>query len=97
LKGRALARYGIPRSKFEEIRTRAETENCQICGGPPSRIERGKCNKILHIDHPKGEKRMRGLLCHKCNTGLGSFDDSIEKLQAAIDYLMVDSCRKAYA
>jgi Recombination endonuclease VII len=96
IRGRSKMRYGIPLKEFAEIRLRAETGVCEICGGKPSRCERSG-NGILHIDHPKGERRMRGLLCHKCNTGLGSFGDNIEKLQSAIEYLMIDSVRRAYA
>jgi hypothetical protein len=93
-RGRAKMRYGVGLNEYAEIRHRQETGECEICGGKPSRRERSG-NGILHIDHPRGEKRMRGLLCHRCNTGLGSFKDSIENLKSAIDYLMADSARRA--
>lgn len=48
-----------------------------------------------HIDHDhkccEGKTScggcVRGLLCFKCNNGLGSFEDKIESLENAVDYL----------
>lgn len=48
------------------------------------------CKKELikpHIDHEHVTGKVRGLLCCGCNTSLGVFDDSIEILKRAIDYL----------
>ncbi len=36
-------------------------------------------------DHETGE--VRGLLCNRCNAGLGMFEDSLEGLQRAVVYL----------
>ena len=43
--------------------------------------------KNLHVDHCHTTGKIRGLLCHRCNTGLGLFKDSTYNLQSAIDYL----------
>lgn len=40
-----------------------------------------------HIDHNHITKKVRGILCHQCNLGLGQFKDNIEKLKLAIEYL----------
>ena len=32
--------------------------------------------------------KFRGLICHNCNLGLGSFRDNPKLLKNAIDYLM---------
>lgn len=68
---------------------------CAICNQPEtskSHSNRVKNigeikNKRLAIDHCHNTGKIRGLLCHKCNTGLGAFKDSTEYLNAAIEYL----------
>jgi hypothetical protein len=75
-------RYNISYADYE----RMELEQggvCKICKRPPthSRYDR------LHVDHDHATGKVRGLLCHTCNTGLGSFQDRPDWLQAAIVYL----------
>ena len=41
----------------------------------------------LSVDHNHKTNEFRGLLCKKCNTGLGAFNDSEILLINAIDYL----------
>lgn len=70
---------------------------CAICKKPETdisnshRLKRNGNNiqkvKRLAIDHCHTSDKIRGLLCKMCNYGLGNFKDSIELLQAAIDYL----------
>lgn len=42
----------------------------------------------LSVDHNHKTGAVRGLLCNGCNMGLGRFEDNIEWLQNAIDYLI---------
>lgn len=53
---------------------------CAICKLPQE-------NKALAIDHDHITKKVRGLLCQKCNIGIGNMKDSIENLENAIIYL----------
>ena len=53
---------------------------CGICGA-----ERGMRNHSL--DHCHKTDKLRGILCGKCNLGLGHFNDDINRLRAAIAYL----------
>ena len=59
---------------------------CAICG-----IHQSKINRRLEIDHCHETRIVRGLLCHKCNVGLGHFDDNIDILENVLAYL-----RRAY-
>lgn len=54
-----------------------QNNKCAIC----------KQSTILVVDHNHSDSYIRGLLCNKCNLGLGHFEDNVEYLQNAIDYL----------
>ena len=41
----------------------------------------------FHADHNHATGQKRGVLCHKCNTGLGLLKDDINILCSAIEYL----------
>ena len=59
---------------------------CAICGKPPSG---GPKNTRLAVDHDHDfPGTHRGLLCEKCNTGLGAFDDSTALMHEACSYLI---------
>jgi hypothetical protein len=64
---------------------------CAICGKAQSTKYRGVRGhgkiKALYIDHCHKTGKIRGLLCHYCNFGLGEFMDSIKLLRRAIRYL----------
>ncbi len=70
----------MPLEKYNNLLIK-QNNLCAICKKKQSG------NKRLSIDHCHKTLKIRGLLCHYCNTALGSFKDSIELLQSAIDYL----------
>ena len=79
--------YGITWEERDSILA-AQHGRCKICGSETHRA--GK--RGWHIDHnptkQKGDEGfIRGVLCLKCNTGLGKFNDNPDLLRAAADYL----------
>ncbi len=56
---------------------------CAICDKPQNTFN----TKNLYIDHDHKTGKVRGLLCHKCNNGLGFLDDDIKLLKRSIQYL----------
>ena len=55
---------------------------CAICKRPRLPEEKAFC---LDHNHETGE--LRGILCHKCNMGLGYFKESTDSLRHALEYL----------
>lgn len=41
----------------------------------------------LAVDHCHVTRKVRGLLCSRCNVGLGMFQDNSQRMRAAIQYL----------
>jgi hypothetical protein len=63
---------------------------CAICKEPETGIHnRGKStvDLSLAVDHCHDTGEVRGLLCHKCNKGIGLLGDSEEGLLKALSYL----------
>jgi hypothetical protein len=76
-RARSLRQYGISLGKFEEM-SQSQRGRCKICGVKTASLKVDHCHKTMIV---------RGLLCGKCNSGIGLFDDDPKKLYAAIDYL----------
>lgn len=76
-----VTRYGITNEQYQ---TMLESQNgtCKICKQHETMRGRG-----LAVDHCHATGKVRGLLCGKCNQGLGSFRDNPELLGAAIQYI----------
>lgn len=75
-------KYGISYLEFENL-LKSQNCKCKICKTP----DPGKYKKYFSVDHCHKTNEIRGLLCHTCNVGLGSFKDRIELLAEAINYL----------
>ena len=75
-----IRRYGIG-AEQKNIMVQKQNSRCAICR------KRFSSGKDTQVDHCHTEGTIRGILCRKCNNGLGQFDDSTELLRRAVVYL----------
>jgi hypothetical protein len=76
------ARYGLEPSDFYRM-VKEQNGVCKICATPLHDGPRGAC-----VDHCHTTGFIRGILCVKCNAGLGQFRDNPSFLKSAIKYLL---------
>ena len=75
---RRLLRHGLSLEEYEAL-LRTQNGACAICKKKPARW--------LCIDHCHSTGVVRGLLCVKCNTGLGLYNEDPSFMHSAIAYL----------
>ena len=80
-----LAKYGLTLEDYDEMFA-AQNGLCAVCGKPPNGNGPSKDNLAVDHDHETGE--VRGLVCDRCNLGLGHFFDDPDLLIAAAVYLV---------
>lgn len=66
--------YGISKEEYNLL---MEEGKCAICGS----------TEKLRLDHDHNTGKIRGVLCHWCNVGLGHFKDNLDLLIKAREYL----------
>ena len=89
--------YGISAAQYD-VMFRRQKGNCAICGKPEViRDHRTKELRRLAIDHDANTGFVRGLLCYRCNTGIGRFEHSLGMLKKAQRYLEVARERQAHS
>jgi len=72
-------RYGITLKKYQAL---WDTQGglCAICGK----------KKKLGVDHNHKTRKVRGLLCTRCNVALAAFGDNMAGMMRVIHYLIDD-------
>lgn len=79
-KGEWRRRYGMTPGDYEAL-LEAQGGACAICRGPQSAKYR-----VFDVDHDHATGRVRGLLCRRCNTGLGYLENEGYR-ESALSYL----------
>jgi len=74
------SRFGITINQYEMMLER-QHYGCKICG------QQCTTGRSLAVDHCHQTGRIRGLLCSKCNQGLGMFNDDVNRMNLAAQYL----------
>lgn len=71
-------KIGISEEEYQQLLLN-QSNVCAICDKP--------CTRALAVDHDHTTGKIRGLLCNKCNRGLGYFQDNPALLEQAYFYL----------
>lgn len=87
--------YGLTPERFDTLFA-SQNGKCAICSvvfvNDPFPLHgpgRGKVNRKgrATVDHDHTSGAIRGLLCNKCNQGLGAFGDTLDGILRAAEYL----------
>jgi hypothetical protein len=82
LKNRTLKRlYGITLETYNLLLEK-QNHSCAICNKPQNQLTLPLC-----VDHCHSTGKVRGLLCKRCNSGLGFFNDNVDLCKSAVSYL----------
>jgi hypothetical protein len=80
-------RYGIDRAAYEEM-FKQQNGLCLICRKPETSLNQHTHEpRLLSVDHCHSTGKVRGLLCKRCNTGIGAFEEDPDLMKAAIRYI----------
>ena len=73
-----LEKYGLSENRYKEM-IENQGNMCAIC--------KRKYKRTLEIDHDHKTNKVRGLLCFRCNFGLGWFQEDINRIERLLRYL----------
>jgi hypothetical protein len=80
-----LKQYGLTPDDFHKI-VEDQGSSCAICFKPLDLSFKGR-NTAFAVDHNHSTGEVRGVLCPKCNMGIGSLGDNPVVLRSAAKYL----------
>lgn len=83
-------RYGISTGEYAAMLARQGHR----CANPGCRVEFSDQVRSC-VDHDHSTKKVRGLLCHRCNTALGYARESLDVLIGLADYLEAQTSAEA--
>jgi hypothetical protein len=73
--------FGITPEQYNEM-LEAQGCKCAVCNSECIRYDK------LSVDHDHVTQKVRGLLCHRCNTALGLLQDNPEIISNLLEYIL---------
>lgn len=80
---RLKKKYGLTEVAFQAM-IRAQKNRCAVCY---AEMKEEKDWRQAVVDHDHKTGKVRAILCHACNCGIGHFEESIRAMESAIAYL----------
>ena len=82
--------YGITEKEYDDM-VREQDNTCAICKEPESKLNDNGYPMRLCVDHDHITGQVRGLLCNKCNLGIGYLrsDEGTNILLNAVAYIEI--------
>ncbi len=82
-----IRKYGITFEKYNEMFV-AQNGICAICGCEENSRSRTGGIKKLAVDHCHNSKKIRGLLCWRCNGTIGKIEENLELIDEMKAYIL---------
>ena len=87
----SLTKYDITVEEYDAMLS-GQGDGCACCG-----VTGNKDGARLFIDHCHETGTIRGIICRKCNSGIGALGDNVEGLRRALAYLASAEIKRAPA
>ncbi len=81
-KNKMKRQYGITVEDYDRL-LQSQANSCAVCKTATSGVK----SNAFYVDHCHKTGKVRGLLCSKCNSGIGMLGDTAAAVQSAADYL----------
>lgn len=79
-------RYGLSNGDFQALMF-AQDGRCKICDIVLVLAGGREVQAVACVDHDHSTGEVRGILCRKCNRGLGWWNDDVALMRRAVSYL----------
>lgn len=80
-----MASFGLTVDDYFQL-LESQGNRCAIC--KMENLSKNVKHVPFNVDHCHKTGKVRGLLCSKCNLGIGNFNDEIARMESALNYLI---------